>query len=85
MAELRSNANDVPILFPIDAHGFAIVSALHLSIRFSLQVNTIWVDREIFNDNGLLVHTFHVPSKVTDNGILVWELGAGKYRVVGWS
>ena len=84
MAELRSHANDVPILFPIDAYGIAVVSELHLSIRFSLQVNTIWVDREIFNDTGLLVHTFHEPSKVADNGNVVWELGAGKYRIWGW-
>ena len=82
MAELRSIGNDVPILFPIDAHGIAVVSELHLSIRFSLQVNTIWVDREIFNPGtGLLVHTFHESSKVTNNGNVVWELCAGKYRL----
>jgi hypothetical protein len=85
MAELRSNGIRVPILFPIDEHGIAVVSDLHLSIRFSLQVSTLWVEREIFHpDTGLLVHTFHETSKVTDNGNVVWELGAGKYRVCGW-
>ena len=85
MVELRSHTNDVPILFSIDAQGIAVVSELHLSIRFSLQVNTIWVDREIFNpDIGLLVHTFHEFSKLNDNGNVVWELGAGKHRVWGW-
>jgi hypothetical protein len=33
----------------------------------------------------LLVYTFHETSKVTDNGIVVWELAAGKYKVCGWS
>jgi hypothetical protein len=85
MAELRSNGIGVPILFPIDAAGIAVVSCLHLSIRFSLKDSTIWVEREIFHpDNGLLVHTFHETSKVTDNGNVVWEFGAGKYRVCGW-
>ena len=64
LAELCSIADDVPILFPIDAHGIAVVSEIHLSIRFSLQLNTIWVDREIFNpDTGLLVHSFHESSR----------------------
>jgi hypothetical protein len=85
MAELRSNGIGVPILFPIDPTGIIVVSCLHLSIRFSLQAGTIWVEREIFHpDTGLLVHTFHETSKVTDNGNVVWELGAGKYRVCGW-
>jgi hypothetical protein len=84
MAELCSNGIGVPILFPIDAEGIAVVSELHLSIRFSLKPNTIWVEREIFHpDTGLLVHTFHETSKVTDNGNVVWELGEGKYRVRG--
>ena len=84
MAELRSNGIGVPILFLIDEHGIVVVFDLHLSIRFSLQVSTIWVEREIFHpDTGLLVHTFHETSKITDSGNVVWELGAGKYRVCG--
>src|ERR1700737_1150508 len=82
MAEIRSHGIGVPILFPIDAQGIAVVSELHLCLRFSLQPNTVWVDREIFDDTGLLVHSFHESSKLTDNGN-VWELRAGKYTVVG--
>jgi hypothetical protein len=86
MAELSSHGIGVPILFPTNAQGIAVVSELHLSIRFSLKPNTIWVEREIFHpDTGLLIHTFHETSKVTDNGIVVWELAAGNYRVCGWS
>jgi hypothetical protein len=80
MAEFCSHGIRVPILFPIDAEGTAVVSGLHLSIRFSLKANTIWVEREIFHpDTGLLVQTLHE----TSNGNVVWELGAGKYRVYG--
>jgi hypothetical protein len=85
MAELRSNGSGVPILFPIDAASIVVISCFHLSIRFSLQASAIWVEREIFHpDIGLLVHTFHETSKVTDNGIVVWELAARRYRVCGW-
>jgi hypothetical protein len=84
MAELRSHGIGVPILFPIDGRGIAVVSEFHLSIRFSFKPNTIWVEREIFHlDTGLLIHTFHETSKVSENGIVVWELAAGKYRVSG--
>ena len=83
MAEIRLNGIGVPILFPLDAQGIAVVSELHLCLRFSLQPDTVWLDREIFDDTGLLVHSFHVPSKLTDNGN-VWEIRAGKYSVVGW-
>ena len=84
MAELRSHGIGVPILFPIDAHGIAFVSDLHLSIRFSLKASTLWVEREIFNPViELVVQTLHETSKLTDNGNVIWEFGAGKYRVYG--
>jgi len=84
MAELRSHGIGVPLLFPIDAQGIVVVSELHLSLRFSFKPSTIWVEREIFQpDTGLLIHTFHETSKVSDNDIVVWELAAGKYRVCG--
>ena len=84
MAELRSHGIGVPILFSIEANGIAVVSGLHLSIRFSLKASTIWVEREIFHpDTGLIVQTFHETSKLVDNCNVVWELGAGKYRVYG--
>ena len=85
MGELRSHGTVLLIFFPIDAHSFVVVSELHLNFRFSLQANTIWVEREIFDlDTRLLVHIFHETSKVFDNGNVVWEFGKGKYRICGW-
>jgi hypothetical protein len=49
MVELRAHGLGVPILFPVAAEGFATVSVLHLSIRFSLQESIIWVEREIYD------------------------------------
>jgi hypothetical protein len=47
MVELRTNGLGISIIFPINANDFASVSSFHLSIRFSLQDNTIWVERKI--------------------------------------
>ena len=49
IVELRANGLGILILFPVDVNGFASVSSLHLSIRFSLQDCTIWVEREIYD------------------------------------
>jgi hypothetical protein len=49
-----------------------------------LKANTIWVEHEIFHpDTGLLIHTLHDTSKLVDNGNVVWEFDAGKYRIYG--
>ncbi len=84
MAELRANGFGVPILFPIDVDGFAHVYSLHLSIRFSLQVASIWVEREIYDPlTSLLSLTMRENPILTDNGSSVWKLAAGKYKVYG--
>jgi hypothetical protein len=84
MAELRANGFGVPILFPIDTNGFAHVSSLHLSIRFSLLDASIWVEREIYDPlTSLLSSTMRENPILADSGSSVWELAAGKYRVYG--
>jgi hypothetical protein len=84
MVELRANGLGIPILFPIDANGFAFVSLLHLSIRFSMQDRTIWVKHEIYDTaTSLLSLTMRENPIVADNGSSMWELGVGKYTVYG--
>ena len=82
MVELRANGIRIPLLFPIDANGFAYVSSLHLSMRCLLQDSKIWVEREIYdNATYLLSLTMRENSRVADNGSSVWKLCVGKYRV----
>ena len=84
MAELRANGFGVPILFPIDANGFARVSSLHLCIRFSLHDASIWVEREIYDPlTSLLSSTMRENPILADNGSSLWELAPGKYTVYG--
>jgi hypothetical protein len=84
MAELRANGLGVPILFPIHTSGFARVSSLQLSIRFSLLDSSVWVEREIHDPlTSLLSSTMRENPIPADNGSYVWDLPAGKYRVYG--
>ena len=44
MAKLPFNGLWVPILFPVDVDGHAIVSSFHLSIRFGLLDTSLWIE-----------------------------------------
>ena len=84
MVELRANGIEIHFFFPVDANGFAFVSSLHLSIRFSLQDSTIQVKRKIYDIvTALFVQSLHETSKLTDNGNVAWEFSACRYRVYG--
>ena len=75
MAELRANGFRVPIIFPINAEGFARVSSFHFCIRFLLHDASIWVEREIYYSlTSLLSSTMRENLIVADNGSSVWEL-----------
>ena len=84
MAELHAHGLGIPILFPVSEAGFACVSVVYLSIRFSFKESSILIEREIYDPVTLLV-TITIPesSKIAENGSTMWELGAGKYRVYG--
>jgi hypothetical protein len=74
MVEIRANGLDIPILFPVNSNDVACVSSLHLSIRFSLQDGTIWVEREIYDSTtSLLSLTVRENPRVDDNGSSTWE------------
>jgi len=82
IVELRAHGLDIPILFPVDVNGFASVTAFQLSVRFSLQENSIWIEREIYDcESSLLLHTLRESSLVAENRSLLWCLIVGKYKV----
>ena len=49
MAKIRSNGLGIPILFRVGENGFAIVTALHISIKFGLQDTSLWVEHEVYD------------------------------------
>ena len=84
MVELRANGLGIPTIFPIHSNGFASVSSVHLSMRFSFQGNSICVERKIYDTaTSLLSMTLRESPRVAENGSSMWELCAGKYRVYG--
>ena len=84
MAEICSNGLGVPILFLVGEDGLAIVTALHISIRFGLQDTSLSVESEV-NDphTSALSHTMPEVSKHSEDGSIIWTLKPGKYRVYG--
>ena len=84
MAELCANGLGVPLLFLVDAQGFATISSLRLSIRFELQDTSVWIKREVHHPITLLVtHTILEVPSTADDGLAQWRLTPGKYRVYG--
>ena len=71
MAELHANGFGIPLLFPIDAQGFATISSLRLSIRFELQDTSVWIELEVHDPVTLLViHTIPEVPSTADDGLV---------------
>ena len=47
MVEIRVHGIGLPILFPVGANGFALVSSIRLSIRFLMQEPTVAIEEEV--------------------------------------
>ena len=68
MVELRANGIEIPLLFPVDANGFASVYSLQLNIIFSFQDTTIWVERDIYDTStSLLSLTMWEDHRIADH------------------
>ena len=84
MAEIHSNGLGVSILFPICEDGLATVIALHISIRFGLQVTSLWVECEFYDPHtSALSYTMPEVSKHSEYGTNIWTVKSGRYRVYG--
>jgi hypothetical protein len=53
MALVRGDGSSIPISFPCSDDGVACISALILSIRFNLELSSLWVEEEIFDSEGV--------------------------------
>ena len=84
MAEICSNDLGVPILFLVGEDGLANVTALHISIRFCLQNNSLSVECEVYDPYTFaLSHTVREPSKYSEDGTIIWTLKPERYRIYG--
>lgn len=66
---VRENGKCVPILFSVGSNRLVVVSALKLSLRFKLKLDSMHVDEDISDgQSGILTHTIGMlPSSVGVN------------------
>ena len=82
MLEVHASGLGVPILSFVDSSGFAIVVLLHLSNRFDLQDHSIWIKCKDYNPATLLLLlTMRESSYIAENGLCVWHLALGRYKI----
>jgi hypothetical protein len=58
LAVIYSDGKGVPISFPLDNNGLALVTSLKLSLRFHMSEDFMFIDEEVYNaQSGGLIHT----------------------------
>ena len=82
MATIRAHESFVPFILPLQDDGHVSVSEDLLSLRFNLQIGTIYLEHEMYSADGKVYETILVPKNRTDVGFM-WILGPGSFRVIG--
>jgi hypothetical protein len=84
-AVIRADGEGVPVSFPLGSDGIAVVTAICLSLRFQLNVDSLHIDREVYDSmTGELSHTIGQLHVYNGNG-KHWLLGPGRFRLYGLS
>ena len=77
MAFIKAGSMLVPVTFHVGEDGYALVSALTLSLRFQFREDSIHVEEEIFDlDSGNVLHAIG-QSSFTNEGGKFWLLKPG--------
>ena len=84
MATIRSYGSFVPFTLPLQDHGRVTVSEDLLSLRFNLQIGTMYVEQEMYSVDGEVSETILLQKNRCDDG-QYWILGPGSFRVIGLS
>ena len=80
MASFRTEGYGAPFMVPLDDLGEVCVHEQLLSLRFAFRIGTIYVEKEIFDDSGLICETIlQRKSRTIESDI--WNLTHGMYRV----
>lgn len=85
MALIRADAHPIPVIFPIGNDGYAVVTALSLSVRFKFQEDSLYVEEEIIDSNTRIVSQAIRQLSITNDDGKLWLLKVGKYRAYGLS
>jgi len=83
MAMVLGDGSSIPISFPCRDDGVAWVSALVLSVRFNLELTSMWVKEELFDFEGVEIVSIVMQMKLKDERGDVWRFTLGKYHAFG--
>jgi hypothetical protein len=78
----RNSSSSVPFVLHVDKRGFATVPERLLSLRFNLLQQSLLVEKEEFDHDGILVRTvYQKPNDI--NGESIFVVFPGSYTVMG--
>lgn len=82
MARIRAEGHDVPFCVPCNSEGVGSITAILLSVRYNLVLESVHLEEEIVNDDGELIQTvYQMPIRAKDGR--EWLLEARRYVVRG--
>jgi hypothetical protein len=82
-ATIRADGGSIPISFPLDTNGFALVSAARLGLRFHLNVDSLHIDEEVLDfATTEVTHTIGQVPECNGDG-KYWLLRCGRFIVYG--
>jgi hypothetical protein len=84
MATIRGHGSFVPFILSLQDDGHVSVLEDLLSLRFNLQIGTMYLEHEMYSADGEVYEMILVPKNRTDVGF-IWILGPGLFRVIGLS
>ena len=83
MASLRGQNRSVPLCLPLDVDDVVWVPESVLSHRFNLVRTSIWIEQEVYDEEGKQVVATIMHKKQVKDTEVTWKLPAGKFRVFG--
>ena len=84
MATIRAYGSIVPFILPLQDDDHVDVSEDLLSLRFNLQIGTMYLEQEMYSADGEVYETVLVQKNRTEVGFM-WILGPSSFRVIGLS
>ena len=84
MATIKASGSFVPFTLPLDDDHHVKVSKNLFSLRFNLQIGSMYVEQEMYSMDGDILETILISNKICQDGY-VWILGPCSFKVIRFS
>lgn len=81
---IRAHDSLICLILPLVDDGHVSVPEDMLSLRFNLNIRTMYVEQEMYSMNGDISETILMQNNESDDGH-VWNFGLGSFRAIGLS